>query len=34
MTDAVPDPQTTQPGLEPGPAKTLRVAAEIGRAHV
>ena len=25
MTDAVPDPQTTQPGLEPGPAKTLRV---------
>ena len=33
MTDAVPDPQTTQPGLEPGPAKTLRVAA-VGDLHV
>ncbi|WP_197071039.1 metallophosphoesterase [Brevundimonas sp. KM4] len=33
MTDAVPDPQTTQPGLEPGPAKILRVAA-VGDLHV
>ena len=27
MTAAHPDPQTPQPGLEPGPSKTLRVAA-------
>lgn len=33
MTDAVPDPQTTQPGLEPGPARILRVAA-VGDLHV
>lgn len=28
-----PDPQTPQPGLEAGPAKTLRVAA-VGDLHV
>lgn len=33
MTDAAPDPQTPQPGLEPGPAKKLRVAA-VGDLHV
>ena len=32
MTDH-PDPQTPQPGLEPGPAKRLRVAA-VGDLHV
>lgn len=33
MTDAHPDPQTPQPGLEPGPPKKLRVAA-VGDLHV
>ena len=32
-TDAHPDPQTRQPGMAPGPAKTLRVAA-VGDLHV
>ena len=30
---AHPDPQTPQPGLEPGPGKKLRVAA-VGDLHV
>ena len=33
MTDATVDPQTPQPGLEPGPAKKMRVAA-VGDLHV
>ena len=33
MTDSTPDPQTTQPGLEPGPARKMRVAA-VGDLHV
>lgn len=33
MTDVHPDPQTPQPGLEPGPVKKLRVAA-VGDLHV
>ena len=33
MTDVHADPQTPQPGLEPGPPKKLRVAA-VGDLHV
>ena len=33
MTDATVDPQTPQPGLEPGPARKMRVAA-VGDLHV